>query len=77
VLKHDRQVQLAVSVFVEQHRDLVAVVSLHGALAPAFAANPGAYRERDVGPLGLRVFEVVVAVPARAGVVLPEIGEQK
>ena len=63
--------------FVEQDRDLVAVVSLHRALAPALAGNPGTHRERDVGPLGFGVVEVVVTVPARAGVILPEIGEQE
>ncbi len=76
-MEYDRQEQLAVSVFVEQHRDLVGVVTLHRALAPALAHDARADRERDVGAGGLGVREVVVAVPAGAGVVLPEVGEQE
>ena len=72
--------QLTVSVLVEQHRDLVAVVALHRALAPALAhtrvptangTSAGRGQPRDP------VREVVVAVPALTGVVLPEVGEQE
>src|SRR5258708_39091019 len=66
--EYDRQVQLAVAVLVEQHRDLVGVVTLHRALAPALAHDARAHRERDVGARRLGVREVVVAVSARAGV---------
>src|SRR3984893_14684487 len=74
--------QLAVAVLVEQHRDVVAVVALHRALAPALAHHARAHRERDLGRRGSGrpgpgAGEVVIAVPARAGVVLPEVGEQE
>src|SRR5690348_14678776 len=75
--EHDRHEQLAVAVFVEEHRDLVAVVTLHRALAPALAHHSRAHGERDLGACGLGVCEVVVAVSARAGIVLPEVGEQE
>src|SRR5215475_8598683 len=75
--EQDRHEQLAVAVFVEQHRDLVAVVTLHRALAPALAHDPRAHGERDLGARGLGVREIVVTVPAGAGVVLPEVGEQE
>src|SRR5262249_28896166 len=71
--EHDRHVQLAVAVLVEQHRDLVAVVTLHRALAPALADDPRAHGERDLGPRGLGVREIVVAVSAGAGIVLTEV----
>ena len=45
----DGQEQLAVAVLVEQHRDLVGVVALDGALAPALADHPRAHGEGHVG----------------------------
>src|SRR4029077_11090330 len=75
--EQDRHEQLAVAVFVEEHRDLVAVVTLDRALAPALAYDPRAHGERDFGRRGLGVREIVVAVPARAGIVLPEVGQQE
>src|SRR5208282_3884536 len=49
--QHDRHEQLAVAVLVEQHGDLVAVVPLHRALAPALAHDACAHGEWDLsGP---------------------------
>ena len=42
----ERHEEVAVAVFVEQDGDLVAVVALHGPLAPAVAGDAGADRER-------------------------------
>src|SRR5258708_28912468 len=56
--EYDRQVQLAVAVLVEQHRDLVGIVTLHRALAPALAHDARAHYERDVGARDLGVREV-------------------
>src|SRR6516225_7409850 len=64
--EHDRYEQLAVAMLVEQHRDLVAVVALHRAHTPALARDSRADGERDLGPRGLGVRRVVVAVPAGA-----------
>src|SRR5262249_18596021 len=75
--EHNRYEQLAVAMFIEQDRDLVAVVALHRAHTPALARDPRADGERDPGPRGLGVRRVVVAVPAGARVVLPEVGEQE
>jgi len=51
-LQDQRHEQLAVAVLVEQHRDVVAVVALHRALAPALAHHARAHRERDLGRRG-------------------------
>src|SRR5487761_133568 len=75
--QRDRHGQLAVAVLVEQYGDLVAVVPLHRALAPALAHDACAYREWDLSWRSLGLPEVVVAVPAGAGVVLPEIGQEE
>ena len=45
-LEHERHQKVAVAVVVEEHGELVAVVTLHSALAPALAADPLADRER-------------------------------
>src|SRR4029077_17188521 len=83
-LEDDRYEQLAVAVLVEQHRDVVAVVALHRALTPALAQHARAHRERHLGRRGFgwpgsgrRGLGVVVAVPAGARVVLPEVREQE
>src|SRR5690242_14139748 len=76
-VEDDRQEHLAVAVLVEQHGDLVAVVTLYRARAPALTLHARAHRERDPGGRGGGRPEVVVAVPARAGVVLPEVGQQE
>src|ERR1700704_2724431 len=62
--KDDWHEQPAVAMLVEQHRHLVLVVTLHGALPPPFAQHAGADGERDVPAHRLSVCEVVVAVPA-------------
>src|SRR5580693_9985873 len=84
--RHDRHEQLTVAVLVEQHGDLVAVVPLHRALAPALAHDACAHGERDLSRpnlsrpnlsgRGIDGPEVVVAVPAGAAVVLAEVGQQ-
>jgi hypothetical protein len=43
--EHEREQQVAVSVLVEEHGELVAVVALNGAFAPALAQDAGADRE--------------------------------
>src|SRR5262250_1706007 len=75
--KRDRNEQLAIAVFVEEHGDVIAVVTLHRALAPALALDARAHGERYLGPYGLGRHEIVVAVSAGAGVVLPEVGKQE
>src|SRR5689334_14009545 len=69
--------QVAIAVLVEQHGQLVAVVALYGAFAPAVASHPAADRKR-LGSSGRPdACLVVVAVPARAAVVLAEVREQE
>jgi len=64
-------------VLVEEHGQLVAVVALYRAFTPALARDPLADRERlERRFLSLR-HEIVVAVPARARVGLPEVREQE
>src|SRR3984893_7981568 len=77
VFKHDGEVQVTVAVRVEQHRDLVRVVALHRAIAPAVAHDSRAYGKRDVDRHGFWVSEVVVAVAAGTGIILPEVREQE
>src|SRR4051794_25314494 len=43
---HERHEQVAVAVVVEEHRELIAVVALHGPRAPPLADDAGADRER-------------------------------
>src|SRR5262249_7673701 len=50
--EHGRHEQLAVAVVVEEHGDVVAVVTLYRALAPALADDARAHRERDIGARG-------------------------
>src|ERR1700754_4250069 len=74
---HERHQEVAVTVVVEQHGDLVAVVALHGPLAPAIVGHAGPNRERLGAGLGRWEAQVVVARATRAGVVLPEVREQE
>src|SRR5215831_9683641 len=53
-----RHEELAVAVLVEQHRDLVAVITLHRALPPALAHHARAHGERDIGGRDIGVREV-------------------
>src|SRR6185437_5609679 len=82
-LADHRHVQLAVAVLVEQHGDLVAVVALHGARAPALADHPGADGEGYVRRDGRRrrpgrgPLLVVVAVAAEVREVLAEVRQQE
>src|ERR1700733_6020162 len=69
--------QVAVAVFVEQHGHLVAVVALHGSLAPAAAGHAGADREWLGHGLRGYVPAVVVARATRADIVLAEGRKQK
>src|ERR1700722_6163992 len=63
--------------FVEEHGDPVAVVPLHRALAPALAHDACAHREWDLRGRTLAGPEIVVTIPAGAGVVLPEVGQEE
>src|SRR5437773_1214135 len=45
-LEHEREEEIAIAVTVDQHRPLVAVVSLNGALTPASARPSPTHRER-------------------------------
>ena len=45
--EYDRQEQFTVAVVVEEHRDLIPVETLHGALAPPLAHDPRAHGERE------------------------------
>src|SRR6266404_1522307 len=77
-LEHEREQEVAVSVLVEEDGELVAVVALNGAFAPAVAQDAGADREwlRGVRRWGA-CWVVVVAAAAWPGVVLAEVGEQE
>ena len=44
-LEHDRKQEVAVSVLIEEHGELVAVVALNGAFAPAIAYDASADHE--------------------------------
>src|SRR6476661_9691233 len=74
----DRDGEIAVAVVVEEDGYLVAVVAQHGSVAPAFASHPSADRVRLGRRHGRRgAGEVVVAIAARARVVLAEVGEDE
>src|SRR5215475_6165433 len=76
-LDDERHEQVVIAVLVEEDGHLVAVVALHSALAPMVARNTLADGERLVRRLRHTGCEVVVAVPARAGIVLAEVREQE
>ena len=77
-LEHERDQEVAVSVVVEEDGELVAVVALNGAFAPALAQDAGTDGEWLGGGRGRGArWVVVVAAAAWPGVVLAEVGEQE
>src|SRR5260221_2099676 len=77
-LEHEREQEVAVSVLVEEHDELVAVVALNGAFSPTLAHDAGADREwLGGGQLRGAYGVVVVTAAARSEVVLAKVREQE